>query len=261
MSIIILESKSIVTIPASTSKLITGVNVAGILNSVLPEGIAPDSIITPKNIRMTHESARSSLGAKASPKAIIEGLLYLTLAHAYGQGKPEVLSKGCPAWAATGLARACDHFKAGAGGVTAPSLATAVQTSVEHLLSLPKPVKAKSANSPATITSTSKIVEEEVIDTATGRIKAHSLAFGHESHEDGIRAADSARINAPFLTIALADKARVDAEVRAAQQQDIDIVTVIRGLAVNRPEFALEQLKAAASSLGYRLVRESRKSA
>ena len=259
MSMIVLDSKSIVTIPGSTSKLITGVNIAGILNSVLPEGIAPDAIITPKNIRMTHESARTNLGAKASPKAIIEGLLYLTLAHAYGQGKPEVLSKGCPAWAATGLARACDHYKAGAGGVTAPALATAVQAAVDHLLALPRPVKAKAINSPAVITS--KIVEEEVIDTATGRIKAHSLAYGHEAHEDGIRAGDAARINEPYLNAALAEKARVEAEKRAAQQQDIDLVAVIRGLAVNRPEFALEQLKAAASALGYRLVRESRKSA
>ena len=260
MSMLILESKSIVTIPASTSKLITGVNVAGILNSVLPEGIAPDSIITPKNIRMTHESARSSLGAKASPKAIIEGFLYLTLAHAYGQGKPEVLSKGCPAWAATGLARACDHFKAGAGGVTAPSLATAVQAAVDHLLALPKPVKAKAINSPAVITSTSTVVED-VINTTTGRITSHSLAFGHEAHEDGIRAGDAELINAPFLASSLAEIAMADAEKRAAEQQDIDFVAVIKAAAVNRPEFALEQLKAAASALGYRLVRESRKSA
>ena len=261
MSMLVLESKSIVTIPSSTAKIITGVNVAGILNSVLPEGVAAESVITPRMIRMTHESARSSLGAKASPKAIIEGLLYLTLAHAYGQGKPEVLSKGCPAWAATGLARACDHFKAGAGGVTAPALATAVQTAVEHLLSLPRPVKAKPTTTTAVIASTSTIVEEDVINTTTGRIKYHSLAFGHESHEDGIRASDASLINAPFLAAALADKAKADAEKRAAEQQDIVVVAVIKAVAVNRPEFALIQLKMAASALGYRLVRESRKSA
>ena len=87
MSIIATETKSIVTIPASTSKLITGVNVAGIIQSVLPAGIT--GIIKPRDISMSHETARAALGAKVSPKAVIVGLSYLTLAFAYGQGKPE----------------------------------------------------------------------------------------------------------------------------------------------------------------------------
>ena len=87
MSMIATETKSIVTIPASTSKLITGVNVAGIIQSVIPAGIV--GTIKPRDISMSHETARAAIGAKASPKAIIVGLSYLTLAHAYGQGKPE----------------------------------------------------------------------------------------------------------------------------------------------------------------------------
>ena len=87
MSMIAVETKSIVTIPAATSKLITGVNVAGIIASVLPSGIS--GTIKPRDISMSHETARAAIGAKASPKAIIVGLSYLTLAFAYGQGKPE----------------------------------------------------------------------------------------------------------------------------------------------------------------------------
>ena len=134
MSNVQVETNSIVTIPASTSKLITGANVAGIVNSVLPSGMSPDTIIKPRDISMSHETARAAIGAKASPKAIIVGLSYLTLAFAYGQGKPEVLTKGCPAWAVHGLALACDYFKAGAGGVTIDALSTAVQSAVDTVL-------------------------------------------------------------------------------------------------------------------------------
>ena len=66
------ETKSIVTIPAATSKLITGVNVAGIIQSVIPAGIV--GTIKPRDISMSHETARAAIGAKASPKAIIVGL-------------------------------------------------------------------------------------------------------------------------------------------------------------------------------------------
>ena len=132
MSIIATETKSIVTIPASTSKLITGVNVAGIIQSVIPAGIV--GTIKPRDIFMSHETARAAIGAKASPKAIIVGLSYLTLAFAYGQGKPETLTKGCPAWAVHGLSLACQYFKAGAGNVTVDALATAVQSAVDTVL-------------------------------------------------------------------------------------------------------------------------------
>lgn len=137
---------SIVTIPASTSKLITGVNVAGIIQSVLPAGIV--GTIKPRDIAMSHDTARAAIGAKASPKAIIVGLSYLTLAYAYGQGKPETLTKGCPAWAVHGLSLACQYFRAGAGNVTVDALSTAVQSAVDTLLTLPNPAKAKTVSSP-----------------------------------------------------------------------------------------------------------------
>ena len=140
MSNVQVETKSIITMPSSVSKVITGVNVAGIIQSVIPTGIV--GTIKPRDISMSHETARAAIGAKASPKAIIVGLSYLTLAFAYGQGKPETLTKGCPAWAAHGLTLACDYFKAGAGNVTVDALATAVQSAVDTLLTLPKPAKA-----------------------------------------------------------------------------------------------------------------------
>ena len=60
------------------------------------------------------------------------------------------------------------------------------------------------------------------------------------------------------LTLALAEKAKTEAERERQRQQDIDLAAVVRGLAVNRPEFALEQLKAAAAALGYE-IRKARK--
>ena len=68
----IVQTSSIVTIPSSVSKVITGVNVAGIIQSVIPAGIV--GTIKPRDISMSHETARAAIGAKASPKAIIVGL-------------------------------------------------------------------------------------------------------------------------------------------------------------------------------------------
>ena len=76
MSMIATETKSIVTIPASTSKLITGVNVAGIIQSVIPAGIV--GTIKPRDISMSHETARAAIGAKASPMSIL-GMVFLAI--------------------------------------------------------------------------------------------------------------------------------------------------------------------------------------
>ena len=54
MSMIQVENKSIVTVPASTSKLIKGVSVAGIIQSVLPAGIV--GTIKPRDIRSQSRS-------------------------------------------------------------------------------------------------------------------------------------------------------------------------------------------------------------
>ena len=248
MSMIATESKSIVTVPASTSKLITGVNVAGIIRSVLPAGMSPDTIIKPRDISMSHETARAAIGAKASPKAIIVGLSYLTLAFAHGQGKPDVLTKGCPTWATHGLTLACDYFKYGAGNVTVDALATAVQSAVDQLLALPKPIKAKAVNAPTiTIPVIKSKVDDDLTENEIDRINlsadiadkraADNLTMAVWAHVDAINEAES--------------KARELAESQK-QSEAVDVVRLIAEMADKKQAITL--IRAMAAHFGFTLV-------
>ena len=246
MSMIATESKSIVTVPSSTSKLITGVNVAGIIQSVLPSGIS--GTIKPRDISMSHETARAAIGAKASPKAIIVGLSYLTLAYAHGQGKPDVLTKGCPTWATHGLTMACDYFKYGAGGVTVDALSTAVQSAIDTLLTLPKPAKAKTVASPAiTVPVVKSKVDDDLTENQIDRINlsadiadkraSENLTMETWAHVDAIAEAEA--------------KAKLTAEVQK-QQEGVDVVRLIAEM--RDKDQAVTLIRAMAARFGYTLV-------
>ena len=246
MSNVQVETKSIVTVPSSTAKLITGVNVAGIIQSVLPAGIT--GIIKPRDISMSHETARAAIGAKASPKAIIVGLSYLTLAYAYGQGKPETLTKGCPAWSVHGLSLACQYFKAGAGNVTVDALATAVQSAVDTLLTLPKPAKAKAVSSPAiTVPVIESKVDVDLTENQIDRINlsadiadkraADNLTMGTWAHVDAMTEAES--------------KAKSTAEAQK-QSEAVDVARLIADMADK--DQAVTLIRAMAARFGYTLV-------
>lgn len=247
MSIIATETKSIVTIPATTSKLITGVNVAGIIQSVIPAGIV--GTIKPRDISMSHETARAAIGAKASPKAIIVGLSYLTLAYAYGQGKPETLTKGCPAWAVHGLSLACQYFKGGAGNVTVDSLSTAVQSAIDTLLTLPKPAKpAKVVNAPAiTVPAVESKVDVDLTEIQIDRINL-SADIADKRAADSLTLATQAHVDA--MTDAK-QKAKLTAESQK-QSEAVDVVRLIADMADK--DQAITLIRAMAAHYGYTLV-------
>ena len=246
MSMISTESKSIVTIPASTSKLITGVNVAGIIQSVLPAGIV--GTIKPRDISMSHETARAAIGAKASPKAIIVGLSYLTLAYAYGQGKPETLTKGCPAWAVHGLSLACQYFKAGAGNVTVDALATAVQSAVDKLLALPKPIKSTSTST--SVVNVPVLASKVDVDLTENQIDRINLSadIADKRAADNLTTAVQDHVDA--MTEA-EEKAKSTAEVQK-QQEGVDVVRLIADMADK--DQAVTLIRAMAAHFGYTLV-------
>ena len=246
MSMIATETKSIVTVPASTSKLITGVNVAGIIQSVIPAGIV--GTIKPRDISMSHETARAAIGAKASPKAIIVGLSYLTLAYAYGQGKPDTLTKGCPTWAVHGLSLACQYFKAGAGNVTVDALSTAVQSAVDTLLTLPKPIKAKSVNAPTiTVPVIESKVDVDLIENQIDRINL-SADIADKRAGDSLKLATQAHVDA----IAEAEaKAKLTAESQK-EKEGVDVVRLIAEMADK--DRAITLIRAMAAHFGFTLV-------
>ena len=246
MSMIATETKSIVTIPASTSKLITGVNVAGIILSVTPTDIV--GAIKPRDISMSHETARAAIGAKASPKAIIVGLSYLTLAYAYGQGKPDTLTKGCPAWAAHGLSLACQYFKAGAGNVTVDALANAVQSAVDTLLTLPKPEKAKKVSSPAiTVPVIESKVDDDLTENQIDRINL-SADIADKRAADNLTMATQAHVDA----IAEAEAKAMEHAESQKEKEGVDVVRLIADMADK--DQAVTLIRAMAARFGYTLV-------
>ena len=261
MSMIQVETKSIVTIPTAGRKIIAGINVAGILGQILPPEIGQDDTIRARNVKLSYDMAHSAVTGVKSPVAFIQGLAFCAVVFSHGNKSLAQLQSGAPAWVQALLANVTQHFKCGAGNVTRAALETALDAGIKITLALPAPVKAaKDTTNGKVIQSTSTVVDER-IDLDTGRIKVHSLAFGHEAYEDNIRSTDAALIQAGFAQAEeLAMREAIAESVKQKAEEDLDLVRIISAVAVNRREFAIEQLKAAAAAMGFEL-RKSRKAA
>ena len=249
------------TLPTAGRKLISGVNVAGILGCILPPEIGRDDVIRSRNVKLSYEMAHSAITGQKSPLAFVQGLAFCAVVFSHGNKSLAQLQAGAPVWVQSLIANVTQHFKVGAGTVTRSSLETALDAGIKLTLALPAPSKAvKDTGNGKVITTTSTVVDE-LIDLATGRIKAHSLAFGHEADEDNIRSMDAARIQAGFAQAEeFARREALSEAVKQKAEEDFDLVRIISAVAVNRREFAIDQLKAAAAAMGFEL-RKSRKSA
>lgn len=253
------------TLPTAGRKIISGVNVAGILGCILPTEIGADDVIRSRNVKLSYEMAHSAITGQKSPIAFVQGLAFCAVVFSHGNKSLAQLQAGAPAWVQALLANTTQHFKCGAGTVTRATLETALDAGIKLTLALPAPAKAvKDTSNGKVITSTStstSTVADDPIDSATGRIKVHSLAFGYEAYEDEIRSKDAALIQSTFAQAE--ELARREAIVEAVKQkadEEFDLVRIISAVAVNRREFAIDQLKAAAASMGFEL-RKSRKAA
>ena len=247
------------TLPANGRKVISGVNVPGILGCILPPEIGREDVIRARNVKLSYEMAHSAITGQKSPLAFVQGLAFCAVVFSHGNKSLAQLQAGAPEWVQSLLANITQHFKCGAGTVTRAALETALDAGIKLTLALPAPAKAvKDTTNGKVITS--KIVDER-IDLDTGRIKVHSLAFGHEAYEDEIRAKDAALIQSTFSHAEELERRKAISE--AAKQkadEEFDLVRIISAVAVNRREFAVEQLKAAAAAMGFEL-RKSRKAA
>ena len=253
------------TLPTAGRKIISGVNVAGILGCILPPEIGRDDVIRARNVKLSYEMAHSAITGQKSPLAFVQGLAFCAVVFSHGNKSLAQLQSGAPVWVQDLLANVTQHFKCGAGTVTRSNLETALDAGIKLTLALPAPAKAvKDTKNGKVITSTStstSTTADEPIDLATGRIKVHSLAFGHEADEDKIRSNDAARIQSTFSQTE--EIARREAVAKSAEQkadEDFNLVRIISAVAVNRREFAIDQLKAAAAAMGFEL-RKSRKAA
>ena len=159
------------TLPASFRKVIVNVNVDGLLNTALAGQVGN---VTPSMLRFSKDAARAAMGGKSTPVSFTQGLVFLTCAFAWGQGKIDALAHGLPSHAAAALTASCAVLKGGAG-CTAETLAAAVKHGFESMLALPSKIKTEKAVngadvSPLAVTN-GATVEGEIIRDDNGRVK------------------------------------------------------------------------------------------
>ena len=152
--IAVVESKS-ATLPTAGRKIITGVNVAGVLGCILPPEIGRDDVIRARNVKLSYEMAHSAITGTKSPLAFVQGLAFCAVVFSHGNKSLAQLQAGAPAWVQTLLANITQHLKCGAGTVTRASLEAALDAAIKLTLALPAPAKAvKDTANGRVITST-----------------------------------------------------------------------------------------------------------
>ena len=161
----------------------------------------PDqTMIRPSMLHQTKDGAKAALGASVTPVSFVSGLMFLTACYANGQGKADSLKQGLPPVAAFAVDHAFGLVAIGKG-ITAQALADTIVSAVTATAALPSKVKAKqgAVSAPLVIPNGATVQGEAIrtqevrnVDAASGRAINHSLAFGHEQHENEIRQADMA---------------------------------------------------------------------
>ncbi len=238
------------TLPPAGRKIITGINVAGILGCILPPEIGLDDVIRARNVKLSYEMAHSAITGKQSPVTFVQALAFCTVVFSHGNKSLAQLQAGAPAWVQTILANITQHFKAGAGTVTRSSLETALDAGIKLTLALPAPTKAvKDTANGKVITSTSTTVgvddyltENEIYwinvwaDIADERA-AESLMVETQADYDAMKEAE--------------EKARLTAESQK-EKEGADVTRLIADMADK--DQAVTLIRAMAARFGYTLV-------
>lgn len=238
------------TLPANGRKVISGVNIPGVLGCILPPEIGRDDIIRARNVKLSYEMAHSAITGQRSPLAFIQGIAFCTVAFSHGNKSLEQIQAGAPEWVQVLLANVTHHFKCGAGNITRAALETALDAGIRSTLVLPAPVKAVKAISSPTITGT--VIESKVegIDLTENQIycinmwadsadkrASENLMASTQAHVDKLKEAEA--------------KAREQAEIQR-QKEEIDVVRLIADMADR--EQAITLIRAMAARFGFTLV-------
>ena len=252
---IALVQTSSATLPANGRKLITCIDVVGVLGCILPTEIGRDDVIRARNVKLSYEMAHSAITGQKSALAFVQGVAFCAVVFSHGNKSLAQLQAGAPAWVQSLLANVTQHFKCGAGNVTRASLETALDAGIKLTLALPAPAKAIKDTSNWKVIPSTIVDEDEPIDLATGRIKVHSLAFGHEAYEDRIRSTDAARIQSTFSQAEELERRKAIAREHAESQKEKECVDVVRMITeLRNKDQAIALIRAMAEHFGYTLV-------
>ena len=235
------------TLPTSGRKIISGVNVPGILGCILPPEIGADDVIRSRNVKLSYEMAHSAITGQKSPLAFVQGLAFCAVVFSHGNKSLAQLQAGAPAWVQALLANVTNHFKCGAGTVTRAALETALDAGIKLTLALPAPEKAKVSSPAITVPVIDSKVDVDLTENQIDRINLSadiadkrandSLAIATQAHVDAIAEAEA--------------KAKLTAEAQK-QSEAVDVVRLIAEMPDKKQ--ALTLIRAMAAHFGYTLV-------
>lgn len=238
------------TLPAAGRKIISGVNVAGILGCILPPEIGRDDVIRARNVKLSYEMAHSAITGQKSPLAFVQGLAFCAVVFSHGNKSLAQLQAGAPAWVQTLLANITQHFKCGAGNVTRSTLETALDAGIKLTLSLPAPAKAvKDTTDGKVITSTStpSVEDDYLTENQIDRINL-SADIADKRASENLTLAVQAHVDA--MT-----EAEQKAKLTAKSQKEKDGVDFVRLIAeMADKDQAVTLIRAMAAHFGYTLV-------
>ena len=245
--IAIVQSTS-ATLPTAGRKIITGVNVAGILGAILPPEIRRDDVIRSRNVKLSYEMAHNAITGQKSPLAFVQGLAFCAVVFSHGNKSLAQLQSGSPAWVQSLLANVTQHFKAGAGTVTRSNLETALDAGIKLTLALPAPEKANAVNAPAiTVPLVESKVDDDLTENQIDRINL-SADIADKRAGDSLKLATQDHVDAMTETEA---KAKSTAESQK-QAECVDVVRLIADMADK--DQAVTLIRAMAAHFGYTLV-------
>lgn len=120
------------TLPAKTGKAFKGLTVESFIQGVYP--YEADERATPSLVKMTRHASIAALGGEASPQSLINGMLYVVSAHAFGQ--LDFSSLKLPTHSAHAVKIACGLIAKGKGA-TCGNVRASVISGVNAMLALP----------------------------------------------------------------------------------------------------------------------------
>ena len=246
--IAVIQSTS-ATLPTAGRKIITGINVAGILGCILPPEIGRDDVIRARNVKLSYEMAHSAITGQKSPLAFVQGLAFCAVVFSHGNKSLAQLQSGAPTWVQVLLANITQHFKSGAGTVTRSALETALDAGIKATLALPAPAKVvKDTSSGKVITSTIESkVDDDLTENQINRINL-SADIADKRADDNLMLATQAHVDAMI-------EAEAKARETAKDQKHAECVDVVRLIAeMSDKDQAVTLIRAMAAHFGFTLV-------
>ena len=236
------------TLPTAGRKIISGVNVAGILGCILPPEIGCDDVIRARNVKLSYEMAHSAITGQKSPLAFVQGLAFCAVVFSHGNKSLAQLQAGAPAWVQSLLANVTQHFKCGAGTVTRASLETALDAGIKLTLALPAPAKAKAVSSP--VVNVPVLASKVDVDLTENQIDRINLSadIADKRAADNLTMAVQAHVDA-------ISEAEAKAKSTAEDQKQAEAVDVVRLIAeMHDKDQAVTLIRAMAAHFGFTLV-------